>query len=162
MNDNSPLQEVVQEARDWAKETTGMMKNKIFGDTFQLEDSLRAIVKKDRFGELQAIRFKMLRYGAYYELGAGRGYRGKKGGYWKYEAAEGVKSNRRFYKGKKVGVTRSTDPQAPHRMNTGKRPATPFFDSTLRVQIPKLADILAEAGAEVIVRAIGIQEKMIK
>ena len=159
MDDLSPLEMAMIEAKEWGKETIGIMRSKTHTDTGTLDRSLRAIVKKDRFGELRAVTFKMVRYAVFHELGAGRDYRGAKGSSWKYVKPDKVSRPITKYKGAKVGDKRTTSQTARNNMGSGKRPAVPFFDETLRDQIPKLADRLAAVGADLVIKGIGIQER---
>lgn len=159
MDNLSPLELAVIEAKAWGKETVGIMQMKTHTDTGTLFNSLKAIVKKDRFGELKAITFKMVRYAVFHELGAGRDYRGAKGSNWKYVKPDNVSRPITNYKGQKVTDARKTSQTARHNMGSGKRPAVPFFDDTLRDQVPRLADKLADIGADVVIKAIGIQER---
>jgi hypothetical protein len=162
MNATSPLDAAIAEAQDWGKQTVQIMQMKTHTDTGRLFNSLKAIVKKDKFNVLRAITFKMVRYGVYHELGAGRDYRGAKGSNWKYEKPTTVNRPISNYKGQKVTDSRRTSQTARNNMGSGKRPAVSFFDDTLRDQVPKLADALADITGDMIVRAIGISERDIR
>lgn len=74
------------------------------------------------------IGFRLKRYLVMIEKGAGKGHGGKKGSVWK-----GLD-----------GKMKRTNPASLGKMNSGGRPAKPFFNVVIKAEIKDLADEVGE------------------
>lgn len=143
-------------AESWAIETQAAIQ----ADAPSASNELKRSIKKyNRYkdGLPSSIGFKMVRHGVYIEKGAGRGYKGKNGTSWEYNKGKNVSKPNRFYKGKLLTNKRTTDPTAPHVMNTGKRVAQPYFNDNIEQRVNKLADAMAEVYLDIVVKNVFIK-----
>ena len=136
-DEDSPLEVAVQTCKDWTKDTAAMLRQRAPQLTGAGAKSINGVVKKKDYVPY-ALRFRMERYLAWQDKGAGRGHGGTKGSSWT----------------NKNGVLKRTNPESLGKMNKGNRHAQPFIEETIVEQLPVLADLLAQHLAESVVRYV--------
>jgi hypothetical protein len=139
----SPLESVRQKADDWANATETLMEVKLASHRVSgaLANSLAHRIKQFPRAEMAVrITFKFVRYGAWLEKGARKGYGGTQGSEWGNY---------------KTGITKRTNPNSLGKMGTGKSPAVPFSQVSVDAQLPVLAEIVGIGYDEDIVKTFG-------
>lgn len=129
---DSPLETAWLRAEEWAKDTEVIMESHLTNhrDSGSLIRSLKhKIAQYQRASVAVRITFKFVRYGAFLEKGARKGYGGKVGS--------------KFGDYKK-GIIKSTNPKSLNKMGTGKSPAVPWTVPALEEQLPELADMVGD------------------
>ena len=114
----------------WAQDTTNALQGSLSAigavDSGEGRASIRNQVKHYSDGS-SGISFKFLRRLVYIEKGAGKGYGGTKGSQWRHN-----------------GQKKTTNPNSFGKMGTGRRPARPWFNPVIRMQVRIIRREVAE------------------
>lgn len=86
-----------------------------------------------QYGEIDKTQIKTTKQAIMLEHGASRGYGGSKGSKWMSPSQ----------------TMMTTNPSSKGKMGTGERPAYPWWTPAVERHLPKLANALAQTGADV-------------